>query len=94
MVGEASRQYRNDPGDLANVYVRNKEGQLIQLSNLVYFSEESNPPTLYRYNRYISATVSAGLADGFTVGDGIVAMDEIKNEVLDESFSTALSGSI
>ena len=93
VVGEAGRQYRNDPGDLANVYVRNKVGQLIQLSNLVYFSEESNPPTLYRYNRYISATVSAGLADGYTVGDGIEAMNEIKNEVLDESFSTALSGS-
>lgn len=92
VVGEASRQFRNDPGDLAGIYVRNREGQLIQLSNLVYFSEESNPPTLYRYNRYISATVSAGLAPGYTLGDGILAMDQVKQEVLDESFSSALSG--
>lgn len=92
VVGEASRQFRNDPGDLAGIYVRNREGQLIQLSNLVYFSEESNPPTLYRYNRYISATVSAGLAEGYTLGDGIQAMDDIKREVLDETFSSALSG--
>ena len=92
VVGEASRQYRNDPGDLAGIYVRNRDGELIQLSNLVYFSEESNPPTLYRYNRYISATVSAGLADGYTIGDGIEAMDQVKREVLDESFSSALSG--
>lgn len=92
VVGEASRQYRNDPGDLAGIYVRNRDGELIQLSNLVYFSEESNPPTLYRYNRYISATVSAGLADGYTIGDGIEAMDQVKRKVLDESFSSALSG--
>jgi len=92
VVGEAGRQYRNDPGDLAGIYVRNKDGQLIQLSNLVYFSEESNPPTLYRYNRYISATVSAGLAPGYTLGDGIEAMGEVKREVLDESFNSALSG--
>lgn len=92
VVGEASREYRNDPGDLAGIYVRNRDGELIQLSNLVYFSEQSNPPTLYRYNRYISATVSAGLAAGYTIGDGIEAMDQVKREVLDESFRSALSG--
>ena len=93
VVGEASRQFRNDPGDLTDIYVRNNEGRLIQMSNLVQFYEESNPPTLYRYNRYISATVSAGLADGYTMGQGIEAMDEIKARVLDDSFSTALTGS-
>ncbi len=92
VVGEASRNFRNEPGDLADVYVRNKNGELIQMSNLVRFEEDSNPPTLYRYNRYISATVSAGLADGYTLGQGIQAMDEIKAKVLDDSFQTALSG--
>ncbi len=92
VVGEASRQFRNDPNDLTDVYVRNNQGMLIQMSNLVQFSEESNPPTLYRYNRYISATVSAGLAEGYTMGQGIAAMDEIKAKVLDNSFSTALTG--
>lgn len=92
VVGEASRQYRNDPGDLSDIYVRNNEGELIQLNNLVQLSEESNPPTLYRYNRYISATVSAGLANGYTIGQGIEAMNEIKANVLDDSFSTALRG--
>ena len=92
VVGEASRQFRNDPNDLTNIFVRNKNGRLIQLNNLVQYVEESNPPTLYRYNRYISATVSADLADGYTMGDGIAAMDEIKKKVLDESFATTLSG--
>ena len=44
------------------------------------------------YNRFLSATVSAGLADGKTIGDGLEEMDKIADEVLDESFRTALSG--
>jgi multidrug efflux pump len=92
VIGEADRQFRNEPEDLSSVYVRNSQGTLVQLNSLVKFSEASNPPALYRYNRYISATVSAGLADGYTLGQGIEAMDEIKAKVLDESFATALSG--
>ncbi len=92
VVGEADRQFRNEPKDLLNIYVRNNQGELIQMSNLVRFEESSNPPTLYRYNRYISATVSADLSEGYTLGQGIEAMDEIRDKVLDESFSTALSG--
>jgi multidrug efflux pump len=92
VVGEASRQFRNDPGDLRDIYVRNRQGELIQMSNLVRLEEQSNPPSLYRYNRYISATVSAGLNEGYTLGDGIAAMDEVKAAVLDDSFVTSLSG--
>lgn len=92
VVGEASRKFRDDPGDLSNIYVRNRVGQLIQMNNLIHFEEQSNPPALYRYNRYISAEVSADLNDGYTLGMGIEAMDEIKTKVLDDSFQTALSG--
>lgn len=92
VIGEASRQFRNEPEDLSSIYVRNASGTLIQLSSLVHFKEASNPPALYRFNRYIAATVSADLAEGYTLGQGIEAMDEIKAKVLDESFSTALAG--
>ena len=92
VIGEASRKFRNEPSDLEDVYVRNKQGILIQLNTMVTYTESSNPPALYRYNRYISATVSAGMAEGYTLGQGIEAMDEIKAKVLNESFSTALSG--
>lgn len=92
VVGEASKQFRNDPNDLTNIYVRNNQGELIQLNNLVSFEEESNPPALYRYNRYVSATVSAELKEGYTIGQGIEAMNEIKDEVLDENFQYALTG--
>lgn len=93
VVGEASEQFRNDPSDLTNIFVRNSSGELIQLNNLVSFEEQSNPPALYRYNRYVSATVSADMQEGYTIGQGIEAMNAIKKEVFDESFQYALTGS-
>lgn len=92
IIGEASRQFRDEPIDLNLIYVRNKNNELIQLSNLVHMREQSNPPQLFRYNRFTAATVSASLADGVTLGEGIEAMDAIADRVLDESFHTALSG--
>ncbi len=92
VIAQVDRENRNEPIDLKSLYVRNKSGEMIQLDNLVDVTEESSPPQLYHYNRYKSATVSAGLAPGKTVGDGIAAMNEIADKVLDDSFSTELTG--
>jgi multidrug efflux pump len=92
VIGQVDRENRNKPLDLKSIYVRNSRGELVQLDNLVTLREESSPPSLYRFNRYVSATVSAGLADGYTLGDGIEAMRDIARRVLDETFSTALDG--
>ncbi|NUM73654.1 efflux RND transporter permease subunit [candidate division KSB1 bacterium] len=92
VLGQLTRQNRDEPVDLTSIFVRSNSGQLVQLDNLVRTYEQSNPPQLYRFNRYIAATVSAGLAPGYTLGDGIKAMDEIAATLLDDSFSTTLSG--
>ncbi|MES2448256.1 MAG: efflux RND transporter permease subunit [Bacteroidota bacterium] len=92
VIGQYDVSDRKDPLDLSSVYVRNDKGVLIQLDNLVTAKEESSPPQLYRNNRFISATVSASLAPGKSIGDGIEVMDEIAAKVLDETFSTDLSG--
>jgi len=92
VIGQIDRPDRNDITDLKSLFVKNKRGELIQLDNLVRVSEQSTPPQLFRYNRYSSATVSAGLAKGVTLGDGIAEMERIAAEVLDASFSTALDG--
>ncbi len=92
VIGQVVREDRNKPADLTNIYVRNKEGQMIQIDNLVTTREESTPPQLYRYNRYLSATISAGLVKGKTISEGLAVMDKIADEVLDTTFSTALSG--
>lgn len=92
VIGQVARDNRDEPLDLKSLYVRNNQGRLIQLDNLVRVAEQSSPPQLYRFNRYASATVSASLAPGKTIADGIEAMDRIAERVLDETFSTALSG--
>jgi multidrug efflux pump len=92
VIGQVDREDRDEPLDLASLTVRNRRGELIRLDNVVRFQETSNPPTLYHYNRYKSATISASLAPGRTLGEGIAAMERIGQEVLDDSFATDLSG--
>ena len=93
VIGQVDRKDRDAPLDLKSFYLRSKTGQLIQLDNLVTISETATPPTIYHYNRLKSAIVSAGLANGKTLGDGIKEMERISKKVLDESFTTSLSGS-
>jgi len=92
IFSQFDKSKRNDPYDLTSTYVRNDRGQLIQLDNIVEIRENSLPPQLYRYNRFVAATVSAGLEGRHTLGEGIEEMDRIADKVLDENFSTALSG--
>ncbi|HEY4643847.1 MAG TPA: efflux RND transporter permease subunit [Bacteroidota bacterium] len=92
VIGQVTKENRNEPLDLRSIYVKNNKGDLIQLDNLITMTEESSPPQLYRFNRFMSATVSAGLAPGYTIGDGISVMRDVASKVLDESFSTALDG--
>lgn len=92
ILGEINRQQRNTPLNLRTIYIKNAKGKMIQLDNLVKLQEDVAPPQLYRYDRFTSATVSAGLAPGYTIGDGLERMDEIAKEVLDETFRTALAG--
>ncbi|MFT3843649.1 MAG: efflux RND transporter permease subunit [Lacibacter sp.] len=93
VIGQVLRNDRDDPTDLKNLFVRSASGQMISIDQFVNFTEETTPPTLYHFNRYKSATVSAGLAPGKTIGDGIEEMRAIADKMLDESFNTALSGS-
>lgn len=92
VIGQVARNDRDDPTDLKNIYVRNNRNELISIDNLVTMQEQTTPPTLYHFNRYKSATISAGVAPGHTLGEGIKAMQDIAKPLLDESFSTALAG--
>jgi len=92
VIGQMEREDRNEPVDIKSLFVKNKNGALIQLDNLIEMKERSAPPQLFRYNRYTSATVSARLNDGYSLGQGIEAMRQVADEVLDETYSTALSG--
>ncbi|MFO7998816.1 MAG: efflux RND transporter permease subunit [Bacteroidales bacterium] len=92
ILGEMERENRNKPLDLKSLYVRNNRGDMVQLDNLVSLREQTAPPQLYRYNRFVAATVSSGLAPGYTISAGIEEMNRIADEVLDDTFRTALAG--
>ena len=93
IFSQLDRENRNKPSDLQSIYVRNNDGDLIALDNLVVTNESSMPPQLYRYDRFVAATVSAGLAKKKTLSQGLEEMDRIAGEVLDDNFKTTLSGS-
>lgn len=92
VVGQVNRENRDDPSDIKDLFVKNSKGEMIQLDNIISVVERSSPPQLYHYNRFQSATVQAGLAPGKTIGDGIAAMNDIAKQVLDDSFTTSLTG--
>jgi multidrug efflux pump len=92
VIGQVERSERSQPRDITSLYVRSRTGKLIQLDNLVKTEESSSPPTLYHFNRYKSATISATLAPGRTLGEGIAEMRKISAKLLDTSFHTDLFG--
>ena len=93
VIGQVARSDRDDPSDIKSLFVRNNRGELISLDNLIHFTESNSPPSIYHFNRYKSATISAGLQAGYTIGDGIKEMERIAKKELDDTYATALSGS-
>ncbi len=92
VIGQVELGARNDPRDLARLTVRDDQGRMHTLDNFAEFVETSEAPVRYRYNRFPAATFSANLASGFSLNEGIAAMEAIAAELLDESFSTSLTG--
>jgi multidrug efflux pump len=93
IIGQLTRDFRSRPADLGNLSVRSASGEAVRLDNLITLAEHSSPPELYRFNRYVAATVSGSLARGRTIGEGIAALEEVAREVLDDRFTTTLAGS-
>jgi len=93
VMGQVARNDRDEPNDLKTLFVRNNRNEMISLDNLVTTTESNTPPTIYHFNRYKSFTVSAGLQTGKTIGDGIIEMEKITKKLLDDTFTTSLSGS-
>jgi len=92
VIAQVDRDVRNEPADITRLYVTNSRGEHIPLNAVVHLQTSTSPATLYHFNRYKSAIISASLADGKTIGDGIKAMQAIANRLLDQSYQTALNG--
>jgi len=83
---------RQLPTDILKLFVRNNKGEYIPMASVINIEPYAMPPARYHYNRYESATISASLSEGKTIGDGVTAMQNIAANVLDPSFQTSLSG--
>ncbi|TCO77089.1 efflux RND transporter permease subunit [Chromatocurvus halotolerans] len=92
IIGQFLREARNDPLDLSRLQVRSGDGTLMPAENFVTVREQTSAPVLFRFNRFSAATFSANLSDGTSLGDGIRAMQEIADDVLDDTFNTELAG--
>jgi len=92
VIGQVSRENRDIPGDLRSLEVRNEYGDLISLADVVTVEETAGPPLRFRFNRFNAATISASPTEGHTIADGVEALDEISDELLDDSFATDLKG--
>jgi multidrug efflux pump len=92
IIGQVERDERNQPGDLQKIYVRSNKGELISIENLIDYEESISPSTIFSFNRYVSATISAGVAAGHTLGDGLAEMQAISDKILPDKFNTALAG--
>ncbi|MBK6345654.1 MAG: efflux RND transporter permease subunit [Bacteroidales bacterium] len=92
VISQVELENRQVPADISNLYVRNNKGENISLASVTRIETNANPPSLFHYNRYKAATLSASLAEGKTIGDGVAAMERIAGKLLDESFQTSLSG--
>jgi multidrug efflux pump len=92
VIGQLDRPFRNEPEDLRRVQLRSRDGRMVSLDSVVSWGERTVPSALYRFDRYVSATVSAGLSEGYTLGDGLLALDQVAAEVLPPTFNHALAG--
>ncbi|MFW5452532.1 efflux RND transporter permease subunit [Thioalkalivibrio sulfidiphilus] len=86
VILEGEREQRRTPNDITNIYVRSqRSGELIPLSNLVTFVEQADAASLNRYNRMRAVTITAGLADDYTLGEALDYLDRIAAELLPET---------
>ena len=92
IIGQVPRINAMKPADLQKIFVRNKNGNLIQMDNLIDIKQDATAPSRFKFNRFSAATITATPNTGYTIGDGIVELDKIAKKVLTPDFSTALTG--
>ncbi len=83
---------RRSPTDISDIYVRGKNNEMVQLSNLVVVRESVAPKNLNHFNRIRAATITATLAPGYPLGDALQAMETAAKKVLPVTAQTDLNG--
>jgi multidrug efflux pump len=92
IIGEIDARNKNEPASLQALYLKNSSDNLVSLDQMVTLKEQAVPPQIYRYNRYVSATISASPAEGVALGNAIAEMHGIIKKELGDNFKTELAG--
>jgi len=83
---------RNTPADLTAIYVRAKDGRLVQLSNLVSVRETVAPKELNHFDRQRALKLSANVAPGHSLGEALDYLEQAADKLLPKSARTSLDG--
>ncbi|MBD2446944.1 efflux RND transporter permease subunit [Nostoc sp. FACHB-152] len=89
---QADQQFRANPEDIGQLYVRSRQGEMISLSSLVKVRPTTGPQTINHYNLYRSIEINGAAAPGFSSGQAIQAMKSLATTVLPKNMGYEWSG--
>ncbi|MCB0660522.1 MAG: efflux RND transporter permease subunit, partial [Saprospiraceae bacterium] len=89
---QAGPQFRQQPSDLLNMYVKNDHDEMVPYSAFMKIKKTQGPNEISRYNLYISSLINGVPAKGFSSGDAIEAIKEVAAKSLPRGYDIAWEG--
>jgi HAE1 family hydrophobic/amphiphilic exporter-1 len=89
---QADREFRSQPRDIQQFYVRANSGQMIPLDTVAHLTTITAPQTISHYNLFRASEINGSAAPGFSTGQSLVAMEEAAKKVLPEGLSYEWTG--
>lgn len=92
VIVQVSKQDRSNPADIDDIYVRTRQGGMVQLSNFLDVHEGVSPQSLNHFNRLRAVKVQASVAPGYALGEVLAHMNQVAAKVLPTTVQTDLDG--
>jgi multidrug efflux pump len=92
VIVQVAPRDRSRPNDISDIYVRGRDGTMVQLANVVDVMEGVSPQSLNHFQRLRAVTITAQVAPGYALGDALKMMDETAKRVLPQGALTDLNG--
>ncbi len=89
---QAAPQYRKNPEDVLNLYLKNTKGEMVPFSTFITMERVFGPEQMTRYNMYTSALINGDAAPGRSSGEAIQAVQAAADKVLPRGFDYEWSG--
>lgn len=92
VIVQVAPRDRSRPNDISDIYVRARDGGMVQLANVVDVAEGVSPQSLNHFQRLRSVSISGQIAPGYTLGEALATMEATAKRVLAPSAVTDLNG--